>query len=234
MWRIINSWWILLTLPMGLLSWAAFVYIGFKAKQKKWIIWGFVYSFALVGMFVGSDPSLEYFILVPESSWVMTLIDSIIPILWIASIIHAFYVRGEYLVRLETLKKYKCSNEDILRNEIENEFKQNNISNRRPIQKSNDITHSNPKSNAPQTETKKIVDINNDSEQTISELPGIGIILAKKAIEIRETRDFESVDDFGQALDLKPHIIEHIRPLIIINTSHKVFEPETSGRRVDF
>jgi DNA uptake protein ComE-like DNA-binding protein len=84
------------------------------------------------------------------------------------------------------------------------------------------------------TEEPKMVDINNDSEQAIAGLPGVGIILAKRAIELRESEPFKSVDDFGEILGLKPHIMEQIRPLIMINVSEELNEPETLGRVVDF
>ncbi len=224
-WRIINSWWILITFTVYF-YWAAFFYIGATAQNMKWILYGVIYTipFILYQIFPATGPN---------PSDISMSIGVLFYIFWIASIIHAFMLRKEYLIRLETLKKYNSNKEEDLREKIENEFKQNNVSNRRPIQKSNSIPNSSPKNNIPEAKPK-LVDINNDSEHAISELPGIGIILAKKAIEIREIRDFESVDDFGQSLDLKPHIVEQIRPFIVLNPSNRVFEPETSGRRVDF
>ena len=44
-WR--HSAWILLTLTFGFLNWLAFVYIGLRARQTPWLIWGFVYALPL-------------------------------------------------------------------------------------------------------------------------------------------------------------------------------------------
>ena len=222
-WRIINSWWILITFTLYF-NWAAFFYTGITAKNRKWIFYGLIYAIPLILYQVfpseGPNPDITSYIL------------GLFVLFWLISIIHAFLIRKEYLIRLETLKKYGDNKEEVLREKIENEFKQGKISNQNP-QKSNNIPHSSLTENTSKTKLE-LVDINNDSEQVIAKLPGIGTILAKRAIEIRQTRDFESAEDFGQALDLKPHIIEQIRPLLIINPSNRNFEPETSGRRVDF
>ncbi len=78
------------------------------------------------------------------------------------------------------------------------------------------------------------VDVNKDSEEKIASLPGIGAILAKKAIKIREsTGGFVSADDFCSSLELKPHIAENIKSLIIC-TSKKPKDDENSRRIVDF
>jgi hypothetical protein len=61
------------------------------------------------------------------------------------------------------------------------------------------------------------VDVNNAAEQDISALPGIGPILAKKAIKIRQTEGgFESLEQFAQGLGLKPHVIGQLRSRVVI------------------
>lgn len=79
------------------------------------------------------------------------------------------------------------------------------------------------------------IDINNDSEEKISCLPNIGPILAKKAINIRESKDgFESVEDFCFSMELKPHVAKNISTIITCGPIRKPKKPDTSGRVVDF
>ena len=76
------------------------------------------------------------------------------------------------------------------------------------------------------------IDVNNTSEETLTELPGVSLILAKKAVQLRNSGVyFESAEDFGEALGLKPHIIARIKPLIII-TPHKE-APKHKIRKID-
>ncbi|MEN6292689.1 MAG: helix-hairpin-helix domain-containing protein [Methanobacterium sp.] len=243
MWEIINSWWILLTLPFGFSSWVAFLYIGLTAKERKWILWGAVYSLTFVmNMVIGSDPKLEYFILVPENSWVITLRDCTLFILWPVSIIHAFYIRNDYLRKLESVKRLKTdSNDEYLKKKYEMEYyygdkEKNYIKLGNPFKK---FLKGEDTSKQVNVKPSKLVDINKDPEEEIAELPGIGIILAKKVIEIRQSNPFKSVDELGEALGLKPHMIERIKPLIVINTrfqkeDENQLESLESGRMVDY
>lgn len=86
------------------------------------------------------------------------------------------------------------------------------------------------------TSAKALLDINTASEDQLSGLPSMGIIMAKKAIALRtEAGEFASVDAFGQALGLQPHVMERIRPHITANALPKPPQPpKRSGRVVDF
>lgn len=88
----------------------------------------------------------------------------------------------------------------------------------------------------PATSAKALLDINTASEDQLSGLPSMGIIMAKKAIALRtEAGEFASVDAFGQALGLQPHVMERIRPHITANPLPKPPQPpKRSGRIVDF
>jgi hypothetical protein len=50
-WR--HSGWLVLTLTWGFLNWLAFVYIGLRARQRLWLVWGFVYLVPLA-LFIAS------------------------------------------------------------------------------------------------------------------------------------------------------------------------------------
>ena len=65
----------------------------------------------------------------------------------------------------------------------------------------------------------------------IAKLPGVGLILAKKAVKLRQTSQFESIEEFGEALGIKPHILEQIRPSVVI--SNRETKIQKGGRLVD-
>lgn len=85
------------------------------------------------------------------------------------------------------------------------------------------------------TNNPNIIDINNDSEDKIASLPGIGPILAKKVVQIRGSKgEFDSVEDFCSLLELKPHIAKNIQSLIICKSVTKNQKQGPSRRVVDF
>lgn len=83
-WETLHSLWIGWTFTLGFFNWIAFLYIGLRAGQMKWILWGLFYSVPFVlAVFLGMVGSNLVIIL--------TLVQGI------ASIIHAFKIRKEYL-----------------------------------------------------------------------------------------------------------------------------------------
>jgi hypothetical protein len=85
-----RSWWVGWTF-IPVLNWVAFVYVGIRAKQPKWIFWGVIY---LVPWMIPGFNNITW-------QW---LTGILILVAWIASIAHAFLIRKEYLVRLARAK----------------------------------------------------------------------------------------------------------------------------------
>jgi hypothetical protein len=55
-WRVRNSAWILVpVLSLGLLTWAAFLFVGIRARNRKWLIFAVMWLVILIGYYVGSD-----------------------------------------------------------------------------------------------------------------------------------------------------------------------------------
>ena len=72
------------------------------------------------------------------------------------------------------------------------------------------------------------VDVNHDTEEKIAELEGIGPLLAKKAVEIRNSvGKFKSKDDFFEKLELKPHIVSEIEDKIVCDEKEEK-KPKTT------
>ncbi|ABR35925.1 MULTISPECIES: ComEA family DNA-binding protein [Clostridium] len=89
--------------------------------------------------------------------------------------------------------------------------------------------------------TEKLLDANSCTEDELLQLPGVGIIEAKKAINFRNNNEFNSVDEFIQVLNIKPHFTEKIRSMLICNQTKKNESTNNSnintgraGRMVDF
>lgn len=244
-WEIMNSLWILFTFTLGFFNWIAFFYIGYKAKCKKWIFAGLIYSIPFIIAMITEDSN--------------NFTTGLILILGIASIVHAFKIRTEYLVRLESIYYGKIlSNSEVKQIITKIKLSKMNleyVENLETTEINAAVEPNFSKEKTTKTEDKelpkeaekftkesfenKLIDINTASESELAALPGIGLILAKKAINHRETNEyFNSIDEFAEVLSLKPHILERIRPLVTLNKT----EPEhnnsdvsnKSGRIVDF
>lgn len=119
LWELLNSWWILLTfLPLGITSFLAFLYIGFKVKKRRWIIFGFAYL--IIMFFLFKSPPM--------------IMDLLLALVWIISIIHVFKIRPVYLIYLDVLISHQKSFEQKiteLRQEAERDI---NIRENRKLQ----------------------------------------------------------------------------------------------------
>lgn len=91
-WRLVHSLWIGWTFTLGFFSWLAFAYIGIRTGHHRWLLWAAVYAAPLTLFAVFSE--------VWSESWTNAALTAVI-LLGIVSIVHAFLVRKEYLLRLE-------------------------------------------------------------------------------------------------------------------------------------
>ncbi|OCA87832.1 hypothetical protein A8F94_08300 [Bacillus sp. FJAT-27225] len=274
LWGFLNSWWILLSF-IFLFNWTAFFFVGFKVRHRKWAIWGFIYSVPFILFFIGLET-------LNTDKWPFNMIMILALLGWISSIIHAFRIRKEYLLRLEALKLINSNEERRMREAIESEYgvrlgkqaprtvaKQETRQTPRsteerairqvyhteqqqtPAYEKTTEMNVSPKGNltdVPEQERiapkpaeivqssleEPLLDLNEATEEELAQLPGVGLILAKRAVSERTKKGgFRSLDEFTELLNLKPHNIEKIRLLATVKASESV-APQKAGRMVDF
>lgn len=239
-WEFRHSIWMLWAiLTFGALNYISFYYISYKVKQRKWFIAGIIYSILFILVMVVSE-------LFPTEHWVYDVTLAAYLLGWIASIVHVFKIRPEYLLRLEAKISSGHKEKEIasLKHKIAQEYGTTTASEKRDNTNTNSIHHEQQKMVSQETinaikETSteiQIIDINTASEQEIAKIPGIGTIYAKKVVSVRSQENgFQSFDHFVEALSVKPHLIEKIKPHLSFpeNPSiQPVKKPE--GRIVDF
>lgn len=86
----------------------------------------------------------------------------------------------------------------------------------------NDVSERKNEERLETSRTEKLLDVNSCTEDELLQLPGVGIIEAKKAINFRNNNEFNSVDEFIQVLNIKPHFTEKIRSMLICNQIKKM------------
>lgn len=114
-WELLHSLWIGWTFTLGFFNWIAFFYIAFRARQKKWAVWGAIYTvpFILAMIFAGGDAF---------SGWIGDLIIASILMLGVVSIVHAFWIRKEYLLRLDHRKQQARQDDTLLKQRLATEY----------------------------------------------------------------------------------------------------------------
>lgn len=232
-WEILHSIWILWTFTL-LFNWIAFLYIGIRGREKRWRNWALLY---MVPFWLS--------IIAPDSGTVTFLAF----VLWIISVIHAFRIRKEYLTRLDKLQQGEAVGHAGLQHQAKVNRVSDTQASRSPQNSPQHSPATQPSSTqvhppAPPirtyespstTQDSSTIDLNNASERELASLPGIGIIVAKRAVKLRESRGgFRSVEDFGEALNLKPHIVERINPLVSVSAIQQSQRSHSSGRIVDY
>lgn len=232
-WEYRNSLWMLWSLlTFGVFNYISFFYISRKVKQKKWFRAGIVYSVIFIFTMIAPD----------SLAWLLILG-------WIASIIHVFKVRTEYLLRLEAMQAsgYKKREIDRLKETIAKEYDRPSFKNdvpdprideKAPVKvKSAQIVEAEHKENPEKSYVDERIDINTATEKEIANIPGIGSIFAAKIVTVRNQENgFQSFDHFVHILSVKPHLAERMKSHISFsNLSHNEQRvKKTEGRIVDF
>lgn len=95
-WERLHSLWIGWTFTLGFFSWLAFAYIGIRARHPKWLLWAVFYA----------GPLLLFAVITVNMSqaWSDATLTAGL-LLSVFSIIHAFLVRKEYLLRLDLIRR---------------------------------------------------------------------------------------------------------------------------------
>lgn len=235
-WKIINSWWVLLS-PVYL-AWAGFLYIGIKTKTFKWILFGCLYI-----LFFG-------YCLTPTGRNVLNANrGSVLMVIYlIVSIVHSLFANQEYLIRQEVIDRENLRELDKnrFRTSIYVKYSRkhtkgidiNALFNQENSKKNNKKNTSYASINAYETAinsnissvyqnnavsnqhiitenanySANLLDINTASVDDIAKLSGINSIQAKKLIQYRESHGhFSSVDEFLNLVNMPNSMKERLR-----------------------
>lgn len=248
-----SNWWLIL--PFFLLTFVSFFYIGSKAHNKIWTYCGFIYL-ALFGIMM----------VIPEDDAYATLRENYNIIVFFVGIIHAFWVRKEYQARMEIVDsaEYQEAEEAARLSRVKSkmmgsaptsESKAEQL--QRKMQSRQQSSGAAPHLEKTSTintgaetiktvdifgqkeeETKiaQPIDINTCSASEMATLPGVSMVMAKKAERFRqENGGFTSPEQFFEVIQLKPHFVVQAQEFIICRqeTPPTSEESEPGGRKLD-
>lgn len=239
-WEFLNSLWILPAF-FPVLNSVSFFYIGFSAKQHKWVFLGCGF---LLCTFFFSPPEFMLNILAAEI-W-----TNIAMVSWLLGIILCFVFRKEYLIRRDLLLRTggNKAKERALKDKLTREYTEDALRARQapaaqptaqpytqpvpqPYSQSAPQPGPTPQptpANAPGAQ----IDVNTCSEEELAALPGVNAVLAKKAVVRRsETGGFADLDEFLQFLAVKPHFAVQIRERAVCSAPDRAQREQ--GRMLD-
>ncbi|MDR1630658.1 MAG: helix-hairpin-helix domain-containing protein [Oscillospiraceae bacterium] len=228
-WELLNSLWILWSFTL-LLACVGFFWIGGRAGKRKWILSGLIYLVTNFGLILVSERLEAINGLFSDMATVIICCG------WFAAIVHSFMSRKEYLLRREAVIDLKEATRDAYRDEIRGDYFGNNEkpvpASSLPADKAAALSAS---QTAPAITPEQKIDLNLCSEQELANLPGVGVALAKKAVEMRtQTGGFASVQDFCERINLMPHFAVQIEALAFaVPVQTPVSSQEDTGRVVD-
>lgn len=220
LWKLLNSLWVIWSfIPM--LNWVGFFHIGRRARQKRWILFGWLYLVLCLIL------PLTAIYLKEKAPTMYDITTTIAAIGWISSIGHSFLCLGKYVKLRDAILDRQDSY--FIPENSNSTTQYHNF----PQPQTQPKVFTNPISN--QQPIDNPINLNSCSEKQLANLPGVGVALSKKAIKIRnEIGEFTSVDDFNKRLGLKPHFAVQIKNLAYTAPVKRgKSAPQNNGRMVD-
>ena len=191
--------WLLLTLPLGFTTWAAFLYIGIRARRRRWLAWAGLYVGLVVGSGILDAPR-------HPSATAKAVAAILLLLCWVGGGIHALAISNDAERRIKGAFDPTL---EAARRRVERR-----IEGRRLLEQdlalAKEVGVGRP--DQPNADSFGLVDVNHASAQAIALLPGVTTEIARQIIDARDqTRPFSSADDMGTLLQLPPHVIDEMR-----------------------
>ncbi len=214
-----KEWWPLVC-AFFYLSCVSFFYFGKKCNNKLWMVFGVVYLVLLGGLFALDDQF-------KEASW----FKSVLAVFWLCGIAHTYFTLDSFTKRKMELEQdgetEQLSNGINYAEQIKEHF----------VEKEQQRVVQTPIiGNVQEKIEHNIIDINTCGESDFVSLPGVSIVMAKRAISYRkEHNGFSSKEEFFDTIQLKPHFIVQIQDMIEckpLNT-HAFTNDDITGRKLD-
>ncbi|MBO0732592.1 MAG: helix-hairpin-helix domain-containing protein [Acidimicrobiaceae bacterium] len=191
--------WLLLTLPLGFTTWAAFLYIGLRARRPRWLVWAGVYGGLLAGFLVLDAPH-------KPSSTAEGVAAALALLCWVGGGIHALAISNDAERKMKGAVDPAL---DAARSRIERRAEGRRLLQQNPaLAKEAGVG----RPDRPGADSFGLVDVNHAGAHAIAHLPGVTAELARQIVDARDkTGPFSSVDDLGALLQLPPHVLDEMR-----------------------
>lgn len=194
--------WLLLTIPLGLTTWAAFLYIGIRAARKRWLAWAALYALGLVAFLVLSTNNSNS----PREGVAV----GVTLLTWIGGGIHALAISRDATRRIQGPADPAL---EAAKLRIQRRAQGRQLLATQPAL-AREIGLGRP--DVPGADDYGLVDVNHVSADGLTRLPGVTRDLAHRIVTERtQCGGFSSVEDLGMLLNLPPAEVDKMRDMAI-------------------
>jgi len=191
--------WLLLCLPVGLTTWAAFFYVGIRARRRRWLAWAAVYAAMLTGWLVLDAPA-------NPGNTAQGVAAVLALITWIGGGVHALVISNDAVRRIHGSEDPRL---EAAETRIERRAAGRQLLTSKPAL-AREVGVGRP--DVPGADDYGLVDINHCPANALTRLPGINEELAARIVSERaQAGGFSSVEDLGVLLDLPPSTVDGLR-----------------------
>jgi DNA uptake protein ComE-like DNA-binding protein len=195
--------WLLLTLPLGITTFAAFGYIGIRARRRRWLVWAGVYLATLAGWLVLAAPEHTSSTAdgVGAVLWLVT---------WVGGGVHALVVSSDAVRRIH-------GGEDPMVAAAQARIERR-ADGRRLLASQPALAHELHigRPDIPGADDFGLIDVNHVPADALTRLPGVTAELAGRIVAARaQAGGFSSADDLGVLLDLPPATVDGLRDMAV-------------------
>jgi len=195
--------WLLLCLPVGLTTWAAFLYIGIRARRSRWLAWAAVYLAGVVVWLVLDAPA-------NPGSTAQGIAAAVALATWIGGGVHALVISNDAVRRIR-------GGQDPAVEAAETRIERRAAGRRLLASKpalAREVGVGRP--DIPGADDYGLVDVNHCPATALTRLPGISSNLAARIVRERDQAGgFSSAEDLGVLLDLPPSTVDGLRDTAI-------------------
>ena len=201
--RLRGKAWLLLTVPLGFTTWAAFLYIGIRARRVQWLVWAGVYA-ATLAVYVALDTPSH------PGSTAEGVGAGLALLTWIGGGIHALAISNDAVRRIQGSTDPVV---EAARARMERRAEGRHLLATQPAL-AREVGVGRP--DLAGAGDYGLIDVNHASAATLAKLPGMTDDLARRIVEVRtQTGGFSSVEDLGLLLDLQPTTVDQMRDMAI-------------------
>lgn len=195
--------WLLLAIPLGFTTWAAFLYIGVRARRPAWLAWAAVYAATLAGYAALDTPR-------HPSSTAQGMAAALAMVTWIGGGIHATVISNDAVRRIGA--RTSPALEAALAR-IQRQAEGRHLTATQPTL-AREVGVGRP--DLAGADDYGLVNVNHASAAAIARLPGMTDQLARRTVDARtRAGGFSSVEDLGMLLNLPPDTIDQMRDTAI-------------------
>jgi len=197
--RLRGKAWLLLCLPFGLTTFAAFLYIGIRAHRPRWLVWSGVYAATLAGWLVLDTPAKP-----GNTAQGVAVVLALIT--WIGGGVHALVISNDAVRRIHGSDDPRL---EAAETRIERRAAGRHLLASKPAL-AREVGVGRP--DIPGADDYGLVDVNHCPATALTRLPGINEELAHQIVSERaQAGGFSSAEDLGVLLDLPPATVDGLR-----------------------